>query len=354
MYNWAQVISLVGVFLFLSCFQLSAQNLDLFNEIYLDSSLLKKYSIRSLTIHSQYDENGLSDSSFTVPFKLKELSFSEEGEITFARSVPLHDHSILLGEKGTKWEWFEYDSLQRTIQTRINHGRNIQENAYTYNTANQVTKKVLSYKGIVNTTEVFEWKDGKMIHSEMTSNSSWTHTYGSDGRLCRLESGTHLTETVSTRYLNILDRSIVSYRSGKMVATGRTMKDVFNNRLLHILSLDGKLDTVHLINAKLDEHSNIIYFYQKDFPSKGKNTKSPRPYSEAMRIKMDKERIPFSYPRVTIFEIQNTYDIRGLLIEQKYIQIDPYNPTKKKVISIQRLVYETTDLPASSFSILNE
>jgi len=215
----------------------SPQTLELFNEFRPDSSVIKKHRIKSLTVYCDYTENGLSDSSNTKSSKLMEFSFNNEGQKKYVKSVPLHNELIIFGSEGTKQQLFEYDSLQRIIYTRMKKLRADMGYRYTYDSANNIIQMDLSYDGKASTTQTFDWQKGKLIGSdrkfaETSIQANGKYIYASDGSLSRTESGTHVTEILSTRYLNLLERTVISYRKGEMVATGLTRKDVFAKRLL--------------------------------------------------------------------------------------------------------------------------
>lgn len=115
--------------------------MEFLNEFRLDSTLIKKHGIKSLTVYSNYAEDGLNESSNAVPNKLIGFSFNSEGQKKIIRSVPLHDNLIVLGDKGTKRAWFGYDTLHRIIYTREKNSSGDMEYTFTYNRANNTVKR---------------------------------------------------------------------------------------------------------------------------------------------------------------------------------------------------------------------
>jgi len=344
---------LISLFIFAflsSSFQLTAQNLDLFNEVAFDSTLIKKHRIKSLTVYSDYTQDGLEESSFSITSKWKEVAFNEEGQPTYVKTIPLFGEFAYLGASDPKWQFFEYDSYHRKSYARTKSEKIDNEEFYTFNKDGKKTKIVTLNNGEPYSTTTFQWKNGQLVDykSTMADTSLFVvkNSFDTHGNLKRIEYNTVKIDFETKLIGDIKEQHMKSYRDDKLTTEQIIRMNTRRNRFEYFLSLDANKDTLKEVTAQFDQHQNITFYHSKDFSSrqnlpeyvdtpgpKGSNTsKSPRV----------KNQIP--PPFEDIYEIENTYDERGLIIKQKYVEIDPKHPEKKKLISIQRFVYERTAL----------
>lgn len=345
------LITLITCLLYLNSFQTSAQDLNLFNDVDIDSSLIKKFGIKSLIIYSDYAEDGLEESSFSITSKWKEISFNEQGQTTYMRTVPLFGAFAYLGTSDPTWHFFEYDAQHRTSYIRVKTEDSDNEEFYTFNEENRKTKIVKRTKGKPYSTTTFKWQGDKLIDYQSTlADSSLNvvkNTYGSDGNLKHIEYGLVQIDLETKKTGETTEQSMKSYRDGKLTSQQRIRMNSPRRRFEYFISLNEKNDTLEEIIAKLDQHHNIIYFHSKDFSNRyDHRAVTPPPPGPAGSNGKGHDALlnTIPPPSESIYEIENIYDERGLLIKQKYFDVDPEDKKKKKLISIQRFIYETTEL----------
>lgn len=347
MKNRKPLISLITLVLITSSFNLSAQHLDLFNDISLDSALIKQFGIKSLIVYSDYAEEGLEESSFSITSKWKEIAFNDHGQPTYIRTVPLFGEYAYLGVSSPTWHFFEYDTRHRTsyIREKTEHADN--EEYYTFNDENRKTKIVSLNKGEPYSTTTFIWQGDKLIDYKSTMADtafySAKNTYGSDGNLKRIEYSTVRIDLETKKLGKNSEQSMKSYRDGKLTSQQTMLMNSPRNRLEYFISIDEKKDTLKEIRAQFDNYQNITFYHSKDFSSRNNYREySPAPIGpKGTEYPATKNPIP--PPFESIYEIENIYDTRGLLIKQKYVEVDAQDSTKK-LISIQRFIYETSEL----------
>lgn len=354
MKNQKSLYTLITFLLCISSFQASGQDLNLFNDINLDSTLIKEFGIKSLIVYSDYAEDGLEESSFSITSKWKEISFNEEGQPTYIRTVPLFGEYAYLGVANPTWHFFEYDSRHRTSYIRVKSEHSDNEEFYTFNDENRKTKIVSLNKGEPYSTTTFKWQGDILIdYTSTMADSAFNfvkNTYGSDGNLNSIEYSSVRIDIETKTLGEITEQSMKSYRDEKLTSQQTMRTNSPRKRMEYFISLDEKKDTLKEIIAKFDQHHNIIYFHSKDFSNRRNYQEfSPppmgKPSGQSQNAKeYSKTKNPIPPPFESIYEIENIYDYRGLLIKQKYVEIDAQNPRKKKLISVQRFVYETDDL----------
>lgn len=325
-----------------------AQDMHLFTEYKPDSTLIKKNGIKSLVIYSDYAEEGMAESNYSVTSKWMELSFNEEGQRTYSRTIPLFRELGYLGLSNTTWQFFEYDSLHRVRYYRIKTEHSDREEFYTFNKDNRKTHVVALSNGEPYNTTTFKWKGDKLVDytSTMadTALSVFKYTYGVDGKLKRVEYSTVRIEFEYTKVADANEESMKIFHDDKVTSEQTMRMNSNGNRLEYFVSFNEKKDTLKEIVAKFDEQKNISFYHSKDFSSRSDFMEySPAPIGpKGKESPSTKNQLP--PPFESIYEIENIYDNRGLLIKQKYVEIDAHDPTKKKLVSIQRFIYETSEL----------
>ena len=338
------LVSLITFLLWTSSFQASAQNIDQFNEISIDSTLIKKFGIKSLTVYGDAAENGLEKSSYSITNKWKEIAFNAEGQIIYRISYPLFSDYGIPHPNSIHWEWFKHDQLQRVIYSKTKEGEFEVEQSHEYNSESRIVKTDVVIDGEPNYTETFEWKDDQLINSEIkqanTSSTKVKCVRNLNGEMVSIhrESGksehTTRTEFTYSRNEHILDKKMLYFANNKLASSNFVRINERSKKTLYLVNLDEKSDTLLEIQARYDSLDNIIFFHSKDFSS--------RRYREVNPDDPSENSIPPPYQ--TIFEIENIYDDRGLLIKRKYVAVDADDTSKKKLISIQRFIYETDEL----------
>ena len=338
------LVSLITFLLWTSSFQASAQDIDQFNEISIDSTLIKKFGIKSLTVYGDAAENGLEKSSYSITNKWKEIAFNAEGQIIYRISYPLFSDYGIPHPNSIHWEWFKHDQLQRVIYSKTKEGEFEVEQSHEYNSENRIVKTEVTIDGEPNNTKTYEWEDGQLIKSELkeadTSDSKFNCVWNMHGDIVSthyisLESD-HSTRTEFTysRNEHILDKKMLFFVNNKLASSNFVRINERSKKTLYLVNLDEKSDTLLEIQARYDSLDNIIFFHSKDFSSRRYREVNPEDPSE--------NSIPPPYQ--AIFEIENIYDDRGLLTKRKYVAVDAEDPSKKKLISIQRFIYETDEL----------
>lgn len=328
------------IFLVIGFWNLSAQSqVDInapLQECHIDSELIKKYNIQSLTIFSDQNENGI-DGTSTDSGKLREYEFDQNGNTLYQLTASNGGNGLFLYyDKGSRPEYSTYDEQGLLINLCRENLREINESSYEYDADGNVTMEGFSMNASnlhVQYKQSYEWIEGKMVNSidliDSESDFDDELLFDEKGRISESSYSNSMANYRTTYEYREIEDTLTSiqtsYRNDTLFSIySSSYLRPFKHRIVHNSKRDHNGDLVNELNVKYDEHHNAIHYHFVDWKEVYGN-----------------EGTRFREP--ILVEIINEYDDRGFLVKQLFHQTYSYRP-EKILNQVNRFIYETTPL----------
>lgn len=326
------------------------------SDFYFVPATMKANSIQSVHVLTEMIIEGNKDEyNYIVAAKSYENDLDKEGRVIYYRSIKTPERTHGLGDKTTLHVKIEYAANGLPAKTCVvsdyrdycdelkydNNGNLIQLHSYGKMRSSQTVK--------------FNWKDGKMIHSEVSSDrensENYTYKYNSEGRLSEYIStngyrSEHEYQEIGQRF-----RSISSNFKDDSL-TNKTLIEIDTTSKLttEFFQINGNQDTVTHSIAKYDEHFNLLEIIDIDYTEVIQYEKygpppAPVQLNRDENIQLEE---PKPEPRVTIYSVENIY-ANGLLQKRILTASDETGRADDEFHLIQRFIYENEPLKLQSW-----